>query len=315
MIKAASIQFNHTPGNKEQNLETIRHYCEEAASEGVEIIVFPEMCITGYWHVRNLEREPIESMAEAVPNGPSTQAVVELSKEYQMIIGAGLIESSEDGNLYNSYLVAHPDGKVNCHRKLHCFISEHMSSGDSYTVFDTHLGYKVGVLICYDNNILENVRMTALAGADILVAPHQTGGCNSGSPHGMKRIDTKLWENRKEDPAAIEDALKGSNGRGWLMRWLPSRAHDNGMFIVFSNGVGIDDDEIRTGNAMIIDPYGRILAETWKADDVMVVADLDTDLLEKSSGRRWMRGRRPELYGGISQTSGDEISAREARFT
>ena len=98
------------------------------------------------------------------------------------------------------------------------------------------------------------------------------------------------------------------------MRWLPSRAHDNGMFIVFSNGVGIDDDEVRTGNAMIIDPYGRILAETGKAGDDMVVADLDTDLLERSSGRRWMKGRRPDLYRDIVAINGDEVSARDARF-
>ena len=87
------------------------------------------------------------------------------------------------------------------------------------------------------------------------------------------------------------------------------------MFIIYSNGVGIDDNEVRTGNAMVIDPYGRILAETWKAGDDMVIAELDTELLETSSGRRWMRCRRPELYRDIAKTSGDEISAREARFT
>ena len=58
------------------------------------------------------------------------------------------------------------------------------------------------------------------------------------------------------------------------------------MFLVFSNGVGVDDDEVRTGNAMILDPYGRILAETWKADDDMVIADLDASLLEHSTGAR-----------------------------
>ena len=315
MIKVASVQFNHTPGNKEDNLETIRKFCSEAAVQAVEILVFPEMCITGYWHVRNLDKNEIENLSEPVPTGPSTKILQELSSQHSMIIGAGLIERSDDGRLYNAYVVAQPDGSIHCHRKLHTFISEHMDSGDSYTVFDTHLGYRVGVLICYDNNLIENVRVTALKGADILLAPHQTGGCESGSPHGMKQIDTKLWENRVEDPEAIENELKGPNGRGWLMRWLPSRAHDNGMFIIFSNGVGIDDDEVRTGNAMIIDPYGRILAETWKAGDAMVIAELDTDLLEKSSGRRWMRGRRPELYMDIAKTSGNEISARKARFT
>lgn len=315
MIKAAAVQFNHSPGDKEKNLETIRRYCLEASEQGVEVIAFPEMCITGYWHVRNLDRDSIEALAEKVPEGSSTQVLRSLAKGCRLIVGAGLIELSEDGKLYNSYVVALPDGTTHCHRKLHCFISEHMSSGDAYTVFDTPLGIKMGVLICYDNNLIENVRVTALKGADILLAPHQTGGCESSSPHGMKRIDTKLWENREKDPEAIEEAIKGPNGRGWLMRWLPSRAHDNGMFLIFSNGVGIDDDEVRTGNAMILDPYGRILSETSKAGDDMVVANLDTGLLERSSGRRWMKGRRPELYGEIATAKGDELSAREARFS
>lgn len=314
MIKAASVQFTHHPGDKKANLEIIRQFTASAAGQGVQILSFPEMCITGYWHVRKLDREAVEDLAEPVPDGPSTRVLVKLAKKHRLMVGAGLIEAAE-GRLYNTYVVAMPDGQVHSHRKLHCFISEHMSSGEDYTVFDTHLGVKAGVLICYDNNLIENVRVTALRGADILLAPHQTGGCNSGSPHGMKRIDTRLWENRETDPAAIEEALKGPNGRGWLMRWLPARAHDNGLFILFSNGVGIDDDEVRTGNAMIIDPYGRILAETWKAGDEMVITDLDTGLLERSSGRRWMRGRRPELYGEITRASGGEISAREARFT
>ena len=167
---------------------------------------------------------------------------------------------------------------------------------DRNTVFDTHLGWRMGVLICYDNNLVENVRITALKGADLLLAPHQTGGCNLRNPHSMGLVDRALWDARKENPEAIETELKGPKGRGWLLRWLPSRAHDNGLFLAFANGVGVDDDEIRTGNAMIIDTYGRILAETWKADDDMVVADLDPALFENCTGRRWLRSRRPELY-------------------
>ena len=71
------------------------------------------------------------------------------------------------------------------------------------------------------------------------------------------------------------------------MRWLPSRAHDNGMFLLFSNGIGPDDDEIRTGNAMVLDPYGEVIAESRALGDDMVVADLDASLLPTSSGRRW----------------------------
>lgn len=86
------------------------------------------------------------------------------------------------------------------------------------------------------------------------------------------------------------------------------------MFLIFSNGVGIDDDEIRTGNAMILDPYGRILAETCKAADDMVIADLDSSLLSTATGRRWIRARRPELYAPLTQPTGRERDTRELKF-
>lgn len=88
---------------------------------------------------------------------------------------------------------------------------------------------------------------------------------------------------------------------------------DNGMFVIFSNGIGEDHGEVRTGNAMILDPYGRILTETWVAGDQMVVADLDLDLLATSQGRRWLKGRRPELYGEITLPRPGNVSTRELR--
>jgi predicted amidohydrolase len=313
-IRAASVQFQHLPGDKPANLNKIKAFVEQAAAQRVELIAFPEMCITGYWHVRKLSREEVEALAEPIPSGPSTELLLSLAAEHGMTIGAGLIERAEDGSLYNSYVVAMPDGRTACHRKLHTFISPYLKSGDAYTVFETPQGWKVGVLICYDNNLVENARVTALMGAEILMAPHQTGGCRSRSPRAMGAIDPALWERRREDPASIEAELCGPKGRGWLMRWLPSRAHDNGMFLVFSNGVGTDDDEVRTGNAMILDPYGEILVETGKADDDMVIADLDAEVLPTSSGRRWLQARRPELYTSLGVATGSERETRSVRF-
>lgn len=313
-IRAAAVQFNHKPGDKAANLRIISEFVEKAAAADVDLLVFPEMCITGYWHVRNLSRAEIEELAEPVPSGDSTQQLLSWSKETGMTIGAGLIEHGEDGNLYNTFAVAMPDGHVEKHRKIHTFISEHMESGSEYTVFDIPQGARVGVLICYDNNIGENVRINALRGAEILLAPHQTGGCNSPSPKCMGVVDAALWEKRDVDPAAIEAEFKGSKGREWLLRWLPARAHDNSLFLIFANGVGIDDDEVRTGNAMILDPYGDTLAETWKARDEMVIADLDPQLRVMSTGERWLKTRRPELYTEIAEATGNEEDTRVVRF-
>jgi len=85
--------------------------------------------------------------------------------------------------------------------------------------------------------------------------------------------------------------------------------------VIFSNGVGIDGNEIRTGNAMILDPYGQILVETWKADDDMVVADLDPSLRDNCTGVRWIKTRRPELYKELTLPTGLEEDIRRVRFS
>ena len=197
-IRVATVQFQHTAGDKAYNFGRIRHFVTEAARGGarVELIAFPEMCLTGYWHVRKLSRAAFEALAEPVPDGPSTRDLLDLSREHGMTIGAGLLERAPDGGVYNAYVVAMPDGAWAVHRKLHVFEHQNICAGNRYTVFDTPHGCRVGVLICYDNNIIENARATALLGAEILLAPHQTGGCNSLSPRGMKPIDPAIWVRR-----------------------------------------------------------------------------------------------------------------------
>ena len=313
--KVASIQFEHAPGDKQANLEKVRRFTAEAAEQDVELVVFPEMCVTGYWFLRDLSRDELVELSEPVPSGATTQKLLRLAKQHNLSLGAGLLEVSDAGELFNSYVVAMPDGRTVCHRKLHAFVNEHVASGSEFTVFDLPNGSRAAILICYDNNLFENTRIVALKGAEILIAPHQTGGCRTPSPRCMGVIDQALWHARQENPEAIEAEFYGSKGREWLLRWLPSRAHDNGMFLIFSNGVGLDDDEVRTGNAMILDPYGDLLAETWQAADAMVLADLKAETRRMCTGSRWIRSRRPELYSEIAKPTGREQDIRTVRFS
>jgi predicted amidohydrolase len=312
MLRCAVVQFEAVPDDPGANLSTVRRLAEQAVSDGAQLVVFPEMCVLGYWHLRRQTAERLHALAEP-RTGPSRTAVSALARELGAGIGVGFLEVDGD-RLFNAYAVCLPDGTVHVHRKLHAFEHEAISSGDAFTVFDTPWQVRVGILICWDNNLVENVRATALLGATVLVAPHQTGGTNSVSPYGMKPIPPEIWANRDTDPDAVRAAFDGPSGRGWLMRWLPARAHDNGLFVLFSNGVGQDDDEVRTGNAMVIDPYGRIVAETPVPGEAVVVADLDLDLVPSSTGRRWLRGRRPELYGLLTERQGNELNPREVRF-
>ena len=163
-ITVASVQFESAPGNKGANLAKIRSFVEAAASRNVELIVFPECCVTGYWFLRHLSRDEFAAVAEPVFAGPSSQSLISMAREFQMTIGAGFIEAGEDNQFYNAYVVAMPDGTAKRHRKIHAFVSPYLSCGSEYTVFDTPHGCRVGVLICYDCNLIENVRITALEG-------------------------------------------------------------------------------------------------------------------------------------------------------
>lgn len=312
-LRAAAVQFEHRPDDKDANVATIADLAGRAAADGAQLIVCPELCTVGYWHLTKKSAADLYALAEP-SDGVVVGRLAGLAREFDAYLGAGFLEIDGD-RLYNSYAVCSPAGDVFVHRKLHAFEHEAISSGDRYTVFPTPWGVQAGILICYDNNLIENVRATALLGASVLVAPHQTGGTASRSPYATKIIPRSQWERRSSDPAAVEAEFRGPNGREWLLRWLPSRAHDNGLFLIFSNGVGVDDDEIRTGGAMIIDPYGRILTEVWEPRDAVVITDLDLDLVPRSQGRRWMAGRRPELYGVLAERTGLERDPRSTRFS
>lgn len=318
-LRVASVQFESAPADKDANFAKIELFAAQAAAQGARLAVFPECCITGYWFVRNLSVPELATIAEPIPDGPSVRRLVALARKLNLAIGAGLFETAAESTpatpaFHNSYVVALPDGTVHCHRKLHAFEHDAVKSGSEFTVFDLPDGFRAAVLICYDNNIGENVRLVALRGAEVLIAPHQTGAVRSKNPHLMGLIERHVWDNRHQDPDTIRREFLGDKGRGWLMRWLPSRAHDNGLFLIFSNGVGVDDDEVRTGGSMILDPYGRILTETNAAGDDMVIADLDPTLLEQATGRLWIKARRPELYPPLAQRTGRERDTRQVKF-
>ncbi|MEZ0109135.1 putative amidohydrolase [Catenulispora sp. EB89] len=293
-IRIATVQFEPRPADKTYNLARVEHFAAAAAEDAVQLIAFPELCLVGNRHLTKLSEEELRDIAEP-EDGTSIAAIRKLSQQLGIGIAVGLLTERE-GRLFNAYAVCLPDGDVHIHRKLHTAGYNGISDGDGFTVFDTPWGVRLGVLICFDNNIVENVRATALLGAQVLLAPHQTGGTHTIVPFGENPLPLSLWESRAADPDAVREAFAGPTGRHWLQLHLPARAHDNGLFIVFSNGVGRDDDEVRTGAAMVVDPCGRIIAESRAIGDDMVSADVDLDLVSGSVGRWWMKARRPELY-------------------
>ncbi|MDP6057502.1 MAG: nitrilase-related carbon-nitrogen hydrolase, partial [Pirellulaceae bacterium] len=135
-LKVASVQFEHKDGKTGENLAKISEFVKQARSSGTDLIVFPECCISGMTFLRDLSRIELLDIAESVPNGPSIRELSRLAAENEIMIGAGLVEVGDDGEIYNTYVVAMPNGDHHSHRKLHCFISPHMKSGSQLLTFD-----------------------------------------------------------------------------------------------------------------------------------------------------------------------------------
>jgi predicted amidohydrolase len=307
-INIATAQFQTRNGDKEYNLSRIEKLTKEAAAKGAHVVSFHELCITSYGYLRNLSLSDLYEVAEEIPVGPSTDRLIEIAGKHNVALLAGLVEREGD-KVYNTYVCVTGQGLVARFRKIHPFISSHLSPGNEYVVFDL-LGCKCGILICYDNNVIENVRATTLLGAEIIFMPHVTG-CTPSPMPGRGWVDPKLWDNREKDPDALRREFDGPKGRAWLMRWLPARAYDNGIYAVFSNPIGPDDDQLKNGNSMILDPYGEILSECRSLDDEVVVARCTPDKLKLAGGYRYKKARRPDLYGDILSKSHDPITKVE----
>ena len=296
-LKIATAQFENRSGDKAYNLSVIENLARQAAEAGAQAIAFHECSITGYTFARHLSREQLLDVSEFVPDGPSIRKLREIAERYDITVLAGLFEKDADNRMYKAYVCVDKNGLMAKYHKLHPFINPHLTPGSGYCVFELH-GWKCGILICYDNNIVENVRATKLLGADIIFMPHVTM-CTPSTRPGAGFVDPQLWKNRENDPTSLRLEFDGMKGRDWLMKWLPARAYDNAVYAVFSNPIGMDDDQLKNGCSMIIDPFGDVLSECRSFDDSFVTATLTPEKLTQAGGHRYLNARRPDLYRDI----------------
>lgn len=257
--------------------------------------------MTGYSFARKLTRRELLEIAEPIPDGASVKALIQIANEYDIAICAGLFEKDHRGDLFKAYVCVDRTGVLAKFRKLHPFINPNIKAGDSYCVFDFK-GWKFGILICYDNNITENVRATRLLGAQVLLMPHVTM-CTPSPRPGAGFVDSKLWQQKRSNEKMLHEEFRGPKGREWLMKWLPARAYDNGIYCVFSNPIGMDDDQLKNGCSMILDPFGNILAECTSLGDEVAISKIEAHPLLQAGGYRYIEARRPELYAEIIGTN------------
>ncbi len=209
-IRIAAAQFEHRDGDKSYNLGRIRDLAHKAVAAGAEVVCFHECSITAYTFLQTLSRRELEAIAEPVPDGPSVAALIGIARETGAVIMAGLIEREPDGRLFKSYVAVGPEGFLTKFHKLHPFISPHLTPGRGHHVAEIR-GVKVGFLICYDNNLPENVRATALLGAEVIVMPHVTG-CTPSSMPGRGDGRSGALGQPPPRPGATAPGVPGSQG-------------------------------------------------------------------------------------------------------
>lgn len=296
-LNISTAQFENRSGDKKYNLSVIDKLSARAAAEGAHAVAFHECSVTGYTFARHLSKAQMLDIAEFIPDGESIGRLIGIADKNNIAVLAGLFEKDEHGNIYKAYVCVDKNGLVAKFRKLHPFINPNILPGTEYCVFDLH-GWKCGILICYDNNIIENVRATTLLGAQVIFMPHVTM-CTPSTRPGAGFVDPQLWKNRESDPTSLRLEFDGMKGRAWLMKWLPARAYDNAIYAVFSNPIGMDDDQLKNGCSMVLDPFGDVIAECRKLGDDLVTATLTPDKLTQAGGYRYIKARRPDLYGDI----------------
>lgn len=288
-IRVAAASMNSEFDMQTRVLDRIADFCEQAAGENAELVLFPELVVHGHCTPNTWE------LAESVPEGPSIARLEDLAKRFNLFLCVGMSEK-EDDIVYNAQVVLGPEGYIGKQRKLHMSRDEttFYKGGREISVFDVGK-CKIGIVICYDNQFPEIARIAALKGADVILMPHAARQAQ--------------WDDTPESEEAARLHVFDFFTSSYRMR-----ARENACFCVFADQAGragyIDalpkdhyNQPHHPGGALIIGPDGNVLkhAQLERVRDEMIVEDLDANLLAKvrSHPNYTLRTRRPELFGEL----------------
>lgn len=252
-LRVAIAQTSPVLGDVETNLQTHLFYIKEARKKRVQLILFPELSLTGY----NLGEKNIE--VSLWKDGPSILTLAQAAGEMHVVIG--FVEEGPAAQFYNSCAVVHQNEVVYLHRKLNLATYGNLEEGKYFgtgryvETFMLTPPWRGSILICADVWNPALVYLAGLHGATILMAPTSSA------------VDSVSSE--------------FSNLRGWD---LATRyyAMIYGTPILMANRVGSEGNMTFWGGSQIIDPFGNPIATAENESEQLVVADLDYQLVRKA---------------------------------
>jgi predicted amidohydrolase len=279
--RIACVQTDVAIGNVAVNLEQITRRIREAATQGAQLVIFPECALTGYC---------FESLAEAAPfaeplDGPSAQAISAACRETGVHAVVGFIERQSD-RYYNAAMVVGPAGVAGSYRKVHLpflGVDRFLAPGDRpFEVIALPFG-RVGINICYDASFPEAARALKLLGAELVILP-------TNWPGGAWRTAEFV---------------------------VNTRASENHLHLAAANRVGTERGWQFIGRSKVVDCMGDTVIEASREQAEIVYATLD---LQWSNQNKIVNvagayeldrlaDRRPEFYGMIAQPVSKSQSA------
>ena len=269
-LTVAAVNFQAEFGHIDKNLENVRRWAGDLSEQGVQLICFPEMCLSGY------DRTPaIYDFCLPVP-GPVSDELASIAARWGVTLLVGLAEVDEQSRRFISQTIVGPQGLVGVYRKTHLNRPEKdiFQAGDDIGVFQLN-ECVVGMQLCYDAHYPELSTLQALAGAEIIFVA-------SASP--------------RDDPPVKKERM---------LRYLPARAYDNSCYLVACNLVGTGaQGQSFGGVALILSPKGELLAESVGWREGAAVARLpgrEIERLRRTKMGYFLAHRRPDLYGGLGQ--------------
>jgi predicted amidohydrolase len=268
-FKVALAQINCKRGDKKANIQKIEEYTARARQHDAELVIFPELSLTGY-----TIRDELYESAEHVP-GPSTAAIEKIAKKHGAFIVFGMPELSDktQATLYNTAVLVGPKGFVGKYRKMHLPThsvfeeKRYFRPGYQAGVFDTELG-KIGLIVCYDLFFPELSRLIRLEGARLIV-------CISASPVVRRTFFETL---------------------------TAARAMENTAFLAYVNLVGIENGLQFWGGSRLIGPDGRVLAIAKYDDEDLVIGEVDySDIAPTEAFVPTLKDLRPEFFDKLKE--------------
>ncbi len=260
-MKVAIYQCQSMPGEVAENLERLSRAADEAAAAGADLLLTPEMYLSGY----NIGAESARAHAEP-RDSASAKAVAELARGNAIAILYGYPELAVGGEVFNSVQLFGPDGtSLAGYRKTHLFgeLDRSMFSPSDVGSPVVRLGdWNVGLLICYDVEFPENCRRLALAGADLVLVPTAN----------MVPYDI------------IGRTI------------VPARAYENQFFLAYANYCGSEGPIQYCGESIVAAPDGQAVVRAGRTAE-LIIGEIDKDMVQVArEGNNYLTERRPELY-------------------